>query len=423
LTTGVSGTTNFTIKGGRNIVARILVDENGNIVSQSMTATNTIESGNNQPATSSGVDTAIQSLIDVASSLPTDAVLHYSFDEIPDLPNGTAVYKKDYDWISDDNWYNDAHNTTFSASNGIAKWTSTNTSTVQLAKSIDSISGKIFIIKFRCSKTNVTCRAVGVYSNTYPTITRMVYTGGWAVLTGIIPSSYNSKLILQFYLNETGASVEISQIYIGDGSYLTPIIDNSNGQYNAINNGGIATKGVSGKGIKTYNYKYVDMGDYYLSDNFTVSIWVNPDNNSSGVTGEILIRLNHFILRNGASLGENKLYVFLYFNDNTNQYFLLGDVLTPNEWTHLIIVKNSNHLVVYKNGKMWQSYTLNKTTLARNSTDNLVLSSSNNNRPQSYDDLLIFERALSETEVQALYQNKANTPKYYSWADWKLSQV
>jgi hypothetical protein len=55
LTTGVSSTTNFTIKGGSNIVARILVDENGNIVSQSMTATDLIESGNNQPATSNAV--------------------------------------------------------------------------------------------------------------------------------------------------------------------------------------------------------------------------------------------------------------------------------------------------------------------------------------------------------------------------------
>lgn len=55
LTTGVSGATNFTIKGGRNIVARILVDENGNIVSQSMTATDLIESGNNQPITSNAV--------------------------------------------------------------------------------------------------------------------------------------------------------------------------------------------------------------------------------------------------------------------------------------------------------------------------------------------------------------------------------
>lgn len=60
LTTGVSGATNFTIKGGSNIVARILVDENGNIVSQSMTATDLIESGNNQPATSDAVAQLIQ---------------------------------------------------------------------------------------------------------------------------------------------------------------------------------------------------------------------------------------------------------------------------------------------------------------------------------------------------------------------------
>lgn len=59
LTTGVSGASNFTIKGGSNIVARILVDENGNIVSQSMTATDLIESGNNQPATSNAVAGAL----------------------------------------------------------------------------------------------------------------------------------------------------------------------------------------------------------------------------------------------------------------------------------------------------------------------------------------------------------------------------
>jgi hypothetical protein len=67
LTTGVSGATNFMIKGGSNIVARILVDENGNIVSQSMTATNTIESGNNQPVTSDAVYNKLSSKAPMAS--------------------------------------------------------------------------------------------------------------------------------------------------------------------------------------------------------------------------------------------------------------------------------------------------------------------------------------------------------------------
>ena len=36
------------------------------------------------------------------------------------------------------------------------------------------------------------------------------------------------------------------------------------------------------------------------------------------------------------------------------------------------------------------------------------------------DDLLIFDRALTEKEVVALYNNKANTPKYYNLNNYKL---
>jgi hypothetical protein len=54
LTTGRSGKTNYVLKGGVNLTGRILVDDEGNITSQSVTATSVIESGNNQPATSEG---------------------------------------------------------------------------------------------------------------------------------------------------------------------------------------------------------------------------------------------------------------------------------------------------------------------------------------------------------------------------------
>lgn len=59
LTTGKSGTTNAVIKGGINLVARVYIDVTGNVVLQSMSATDIIESGNNQPATSNGVSEAI----------------------------------------------------------------------------------------------------------------------------------------------------------------------------------------------------------------------------------------------------------------------------------------------------------------------------------------------------------------------------
>jgi hypothetical protein len=59
LTTGRSGKTNYVLKGGVNLTGRILVDDEGNITSQSVTATSVIERGNNQPATSDGVNEAI----------------------------------------------------------------------------------------------------------------------------------------------------------------------------------------------------------------------------------------------------------------------------------------------------------------------------------------------------------------------------
>ena len=89
LTTGVSGATNFTIKGGSNIVARILVDENGNIVSQSMTATDVIESGNNQPATSGAVANAIENTLNnpliktFSNNVASDKIIHLGHFTVP----------------------------------------------------------------------------------------------------------------------------------------------------------------------------------------------------------------------------------------------------------------------------------------------------------------------------------------------------
>ena len=63
LTTGRSGKTNVVLKGGVNITSRILVDEEGNIISQGMTSTSVVESGNNQPVTSDAVYNVSPTLI------------------------------------------------------------------------------------------------------------------------------------------------------------------------------------------------------------------------------------------------------------------------------------------------------------------------------------------------------------------------
>lgn len=60
LTTGRAGKTNYVLKCGVNLTGRILIDDEGNITSQSVTAASTIEAGNNQPATSGAVATALE---------------------------------------------------------------------------------------------------------------------------------------------------------------------------------------------------------------------------------------------------------------------------------------------------------------------------------------------------------------------------
>ena len=73
LTTGVAGATNLVLNSG-TYVAIVYVDENGNISSQGMTATNTIQTGNNQPATSSGVAGAISDEASARATAITDAI-------------------------------------------------------------------------------------------------------------------------------------------------------------------------------------------------------------------------------------------------------------------------------------------------------------------------------------------------------------
>ena len=92
LTTGRSGKTNYVLKGGVNLTGRILVDDEGNITSQSLTATSSVSSGNSQPVTSGGVADAIAPL------QPIDSVTNGNLHPV----TSNAVYAKLLGFISKD---------------------------------------------------------------------------------------------------------------------------------------------------------------------------------------------------------------------------------------------------------------------------------------------------------------------------------
>jgi hypothetical protein len=242
-------------------------------------------------------------------------------------------------------------------------------------------------------------------------VVKFIYEKGVYEITFINDSTATYANFYIFTTNGNTSTFIIEAIYIGDGSYSTPVIDNAGGNWNSVSQSGIAVQGVSGKGIKCFSGNYTTIGNYHFPNNFSYSIWVNPQDVSSGKIGFIVVKPNTIVLRNGANENDYlQIYGYYKGGEAFNTGSSYGNILTEG-WTHLCVVKNGTSLKFYKNGILIDSRTLTSAELQDNGND-LSIGRSTNTRTQSYDDLLIFDRALSDTEVLALYLNKANTPKY-----------
>lgn len=355
--------------------------------------------------------------------LPTDAVIHYSFDEVPDYPDGTADVRlldnNTYQIQSGNYQFRNNTGCSFENINDNLQITGTSTSAAAPSTYINKTytEKKLIIISIKVVSLAVN-KEIKITNGDGSVISKFSETGVYKV--AFIHDKIDHSWKINFPANET-STIEIQSIYIGGGSYSTPIIDNANGQNNATNNGGIAVKGVSGKGAYFLNGKYASISNFNLTPDFSVSAWVKPDNNTSGLNENILVRWNQFILRNGDS-HSNTLRVYVYYADGTSSNYQVESLLTANVWSHIVVTRNGTQLCVYRDGTKKGTYTLTDGTIA-NISSSFYVGASNNTRTQSIDDVQIFNRALSEKEVLALYQNKANTPKYYDLSDYIVEGV
>jgi len=427
LTTGVTGKTNLILNSG-TYVAIIYVDAEGNVLSQGATATGTIESGNTQPATSDAVASSVQQLTDIASSLPTDAVLHYSFDEVPDYPDGTADVKlldnNTYDIQSTDYAFYVNAGATRSNDNGNLKCVITGGLYTGIYMRDIFIQGKILKLRLNVTSLTGTLEARNGYSNIIQTIN----TVGEHTICYLHDNSAPTNK--SFYLTCTGegnsCTFTVEQIYIGDGSYSTPVIDNANGQWNGTNYGSIVTQGISGKAIKSFkdSYKPIRNTSFQKAPPYTFSVWLrfpselsqgqNIIDGRDGTTGTdegIVVNQNRSI-EVGASGGP-------FVTTNAN-------ILSIGTWNHITVITtvegNGNRYKIYVNGSLVKEAVI---TVVNQGFKQLTVNGRHLDLQQGkaereLDDFLFFDRALSDTEVLALYQNKANTPKYYDLSDYKM---
>lgn len=394
-----------------------------------------VESGNNKAITGNEV-------ANIMSSLPNDAVLHYSFDDVPDIPDGTADVRlldnNTYDIQSTNYKFRNNNGTIFSAENGNLKCSITGGSFTGCYIPASVIQNKI--VKIRLKVTDIVgTLGISIDAITSGNIKSITENGVYDVLELHPTASGNNQLFFWCVGEGNSCTFTVEQIYIGDGSYVTPIIDNVNGQNNGTNNGGIAVQGVSGKGVKLLDNSFVQGNLPWLPWNkvtFTMSCWVNWDKS------QILYLFNNWsdysisTIKVELSDSTDKVGIDAVspYNEYTLQRFFQRSIDWNNIDTtkmHVVVIFDATNTKLFINGVQYSlirqnivSWNQNSKTrqffyIGKKAADGGGFNYSNT----TIDDFQIFDRALTEAEVMALYLNKANTSKYYNRADWKLEQI
>lgn len=422
LTTGVEGASNLEFKAG-TYVSIIYVDEDGNVkltigITDGLTSTTStwssektkeeIDNKINDNTEENNKTWSSEKITNVMSSLPTDAILHYSFDDVPDLPDGTSgvLLSRNKNWVGGELILVSC---TESIVNGNIKLTCDGTSRLVYYLNSQStlLAGKTVKIKYYGSKATLFI----AQEQTPPWIDvfRTLCEVGWNEISFLIPNNVTAPIAFIFEnLTSNGDYIEIEQMYVGDSSYNTPIIDNSYGGHNATNNGALSTKGVCGKGIQVLKNSPLET-IISCNDNLSVSFWVRIE------------QFNNELRFVGDWVTENAGHRFIIFQRNDGFYiqwcqngyakYKVYQNLPLNQWLHICVnlVDGSGHLFINGVPQGAEEITLFPAGLIP--MEKIIFFQSFQG-VAFMDDFQIFSRALSEEEIKALYLNKANTPKF-----------
>ena len=344
--------------------------------------------------------------------LPTDPVLHYSFDDDINVYTPVVINNSS---ISADN--NNGTITLENKNNLLINFTKETLQMFQIAFTIYGLTTGVNL-SFDI-ETNIASYAYVIYD-----------TGSSYRQDGILDltqkhliykyNGNNPRIILQIYAGKAGGYCNLKNISFVN-SENKPIINNVDGKNNGDNNGGISVKGLNSNAIRLYKTSEVNV-NFTMPQDFSVSIWCKPENNTKSFRQNI-IKSNSIIIRNGASWGDYIMaYCFTQLEDGTYDSTIIKsskiNLLDPNRFTHIVLTKDKNILKLYIDGK-FEALQTRYSKILKNS-DVLNIGNNDNNRGQDLDDFQIFDRPLSDQEVLGLYLARGNTPKQYTFADYQL---
>ena len=361
-------------------------------------------SGNPDNANNSDSMKAINELLKAKSGiLPSNPLAHYSCDDLPAIPDNPAgtVYRNDFQWSG---WiFSD--NSPLVVNNGVL----VNGKKALTVKWMPITAGDFIIIRAR-----QTAGELSYIEFAYRDTANSELYGGfigdrqlsseWRVFIAKAPVTGNFAYFYRgSYASEEG-TLEISDFYIGNGSFLTPLIDNSgNGHHVSLTGGVIPAQGRFGRGLQfLHGMARTGVLASALGNEFTLSFWIKPlkrkdwmhfmgISNSWNLFIDTFGKLNFTIYSEGVDININ-----------------IG-VIPLNVFTHLLIKIQGDILYSFINGGLsaksgvFFPFSLPSILMLGSGSEQWI-PNEQNGFEGILDEIAVFDRALTDDEALALYQ-------------------
>ena len=201
----------------------------------------------------------------------------------------------------------------------------------------------------------------------------------------------------------------LDEFYVGDASYLTPLIDNSgNGRHMALPGGIIPVPGRFGNGIRFFNAQTASVSgilDGHTGD-FAVSVWSNKPTHILGKGSPTGWGMGFGIYGGRAQFvtASSETRVGTSFNEDGNMH-------------HMVVMVKSKVMSLYVDGQLSSTINITSSYNGPLGTHNFTIGAGlRNSGPAAdgtvIDEIAVFDRALAGQEIKALY--KTALPKFYT---------
>jgi hypothetical protein len=283
--------------------------------------------------------------------------------------------------------------------------------TATVATPIITPNGGTFISSVSVTIATVTSGASIYYTTdgSAPTQSSLLYSGAMALTKS---ATLRAKAFKSGYNPSAEASATFQSDLVAywkfdEGTGTTAADSSGNGNTGTLVNGPQWVSGISGKALYfdgvAANVAVLDSPSLNPSSAFTLSTWVNPATTFTDFRSILVKNYAYYLYSSvggycsdGSPLGG--------FSDTANETVCQSAPLPINIWTHLALTYDGSALTFYRNGIAVGAAIASGTLPSTTGALQIAASQFGEHFNGLIDEVRVYSRALSPTEIQAVYQ-------------------